>query len=216
MRLSCRVQTHPARAHLIPPLLARLDGFDSIQAINDPDPDGVPNAWRSYRACLESTGDATHVLVVQDDAEPCRNLAAAVRQIAARHPDRIVCLFVGGAPPRSARNVIVAGAHGDLYAELDPSEWLPCVATVYPADHARGILDYVDARTWSHGHLGDDHRLGEYIRHRHTTALATVPNLVQHPDNVPSIMGTHPLGGLNPARVSCCFIGDYDPLDLDW
>lgn len=112
--------------------------------------------------------------------------------------------------------MIEAGARGDSYAELAPSDWLPCVATLYPPEHVAGILEFVDTRKWSHGHLGDDHRLGEYVRHARITAIATVPNLVQHPDNVVSLIGTHHLNGLNPARVSCCFIGEYDPLLIDW
>lgn len=139
-----------------------------------------------------------------------------MQRIAAAQSDRIVCLFVGGAPPRSSARIVHAGNHGQPYAELDAAEWLPCVATLYPADHVRAILEFVGERDWRHGHLGDDHRLGEYIRHAHTTPLATVPNLVQHHDNVTSLIGTASLRGLNPARVSCCWIGDYDPLKIDW
>jgi hypothetical protein len=185
--------------------------------IADPEPGAsVANAWRSYRACLEAIPPGAHGLVVQDDALPCRNLAAATDRILARHPGRIVCLFVGGAPVRSANRVVHAGNHGEAYAELEPAEWLPCVATLYPPEHVEGIVEFVDTRDWRQGHLGDDHRLGEYIRHTHITALATVPNLVQHPDEVASLIGTHALAGLNPARVSCCFIGDHDPLQIDW
>jgi hypothetical protein len=176
----------------------------------------VANAWRSYRACLESIPPDAHGFIIQDDALPCRNLAAALERIVAAHPDRIVALFVGGAPPRSSQAVIAAGERGCSYAELPPTDWLPCVGTVYPPAHVAGILAFVGARDWRHGHLGDDHRLGEYVRARGVMALATIPNLVQHPDEIRSLIGTHALAGLNPARVSCCWIGDYDPLEIDW
>lgn len=185
--------------------------------VEDPEPGAsVSNAWRSYRACLDSVPDGAHALIVQDDALPCRKLAETVRRIVAGRPDRVVCLFVGGAPHRSAQNVVAAGERGDSYAALLARDWLPCVATLYPPEHVRGILEFVDSRTWRHGHLGDDHRLGEYVRHARITALGTVPNLVQHPDVVPSLIGTRALAGRNPARVSCCFIGDHDPLAIDW
>jgi len=216
-RIVCRIQTHPARAALIPPLLERLHGFDDLAAIADPEPGAsVANAWRSYRACLEAIPPGAHGLIVQDDSIPCRNLAAALDRIVAAHPDRIICLFVGGAPKRSADNVTAAGGRGDPYAELHTGDWLPCVATVYPPAHVAGILEFVDRRDWPHNNLGDDHRLGEYIRAAGITALATVPNLVQHPDEVRSLIGTHALAGLNPARVSCCYIGNHDPLQIDW
>jgi hypothetical protein len=153
---------------------------------------------------------------VQDDATVCSHFAETVHAVTRRHPDRIVALFVGGAPHRSAERVRQAGDRDDRYVELEPSEWLPCVAVVWPANLVEALLEFVDTRPWRHGHLGDDHRLGEFIRHRRITALATVPNLVQHPDTVKSLIGTVALGGLNPARVSCCFIGNYDPRELDW
>jgi hypothetical protein len=187
-------------------------------AVSDPQPGAaVANAWRSYRACLESAPAwATHLLVIQDDATVCRHFAVTLHRIARAHPDRVVCLFVGGAPARSAERVRHAGARDERYAELDPSEWLPCVATLWPTAMIGPLLEFVDERMWRQGHLGDDHRLGEFVRHSHITALATVPNLVQHEDRVPSLIGTHALAGLNPARVSCCYIGDHDPRELDW
>jgi hypothetical protein len=214
--IGCRIQTHPARAHLIPRLTQRLEGFETMRVIEDPEPVAFANAWRSYQACLESLDEETHLLVIQDDAIPCRHLAAVAARIVAAHPDRIICLFVGGAPPRSAERVRQAGWRDDRYVELDPADWLPCVATIYPHRAVSGILEFVDARRWRHGHLGDDHRLGEYVRHTGDLALATVPNLVQHPDTVKSLIGTHAMAGMNPARVACCWIGDHDPLALDW
>lgn len=198
-------------------LLPHLKGLDA-QIVLDPAPaDPVKNAWRTYRACLESLPqEATHLLIVQDDATVCGNFAAALPHIIAAQRERIICLFVGGAPARSARRLCLAGDAGRTFAELDPADWLPCVATIYPAVVAADILAFVDSRAWQRTHRGDDHRLGEYVRARRLRALATVPSLVQHPDNVPSIIGTVALAGANPARVACCYIGNHDPLLISW
>jgi hypothetical protein len=188
-----------------------------VRVVPDPEPSASANAWRSCRACIESIpADATHVLVIQDDAEPCRNLAAVLPRLVAARPDRIICLFVGGAPRASATALCHAGDRGETFAEIPNRDWLPCVATIYPAAIARDILEYVDARTWSFGQRGDDHRLGEYMRSRRVQAVATVPCLIQHPDVEPSLIGTAALRGRNPARVACCWIGDHDPLMIDW
>jgi hypothetical protein len=186
--------------------------------VTDPTPSAtVANAWRSYRRCLESIpAAATHLLVLQDDALPCRNFAAALELVVAARPDRIVCLFVGGAPRAAAFAVCDAGNRERPFAELPNRDWLPCVATIYPVAVAVDIVEFVDSREWLHGHRGDDHRLGEYLRSRRVQAVGTVPCLVQHPDVERSLIGTAALAGRNPARVACCWIGDHDPLQIDW
>jgi hypothetical protein len=153
---------------------------------------------------------------VQDDATVCRHFAEAVNAAVRSRPDRVLAFFVAGAPHRTAANVVAAGERGDSWAEWVPSEWFPCVCSCWPRHIVAELLAYVDGKEWRHSHLGDDHRTGSFLRDSHRGALCSVPSLAQHADTVASLIGAPALGGLNPARVSCCYIGNYDPRTLEW
>src|SRR3990167_2873774 len=65
VRLSIAIQTHPDRDHLA---CALLEQIGEGELACDPEPDGRPNPWRTYRHALEATpADATHAAIVQDD-----------------------------------------------------------------------------------------------------------------------------------------------------
>jgi hypothetical protein len=58
------------------------------------------------------------------------------------------------------------------------------------------------------------------MKFTHQTVLATVPSLVQHPDDTLSVKWNAeskvPSGTGNKRRRAFWYIGDDDPLDLDW
>ncbi len=210
-----RIQHHPARASLIPPLVAAL-GVDA-EVVSDPDPeDRFPSPWRTYRECLAGPPpDVSHLLVLQDDATPCRNLVAACGLIAREVP---VCLFLGGAPVRTAMEASRALRRGQRFVPVYAADWVPVVAILWPVEAASRFLQWCsenrlpgDPRPRS-----DDAVVGRWARTEREEVIATVPSLVQHSDVELSLIGRRARAGRSPWRVAHLWIGDEDPLDIRW
>ncbi len=201
MNLATRVQHHPSRAHLLDALLPRLDGL-APQVITDPG-GKQRSTWRTHRLCLESVpDDATHLLCVQDDAWPCNGFAAAVRAAIDERPDRILCLFVSGIG-HIARAVGLARKRGERWMDMPPISYVPVVAVVYPAEHARAIPAFADKRRVSVGRT-DDAVIAMYTRAHRVAVSAPLPSLVEHLDGEPSILGM-PSGRGAPHRLAAWF-----------
>ena len=210
IKLSIAIQHHPSRIHL-------LTNFSNLgsdyEVVEDPDPRGRHrSAWRTYRACLERTPpDCTHRLVLQDDAETCPGfLTAALSAIAAR-PDRMLAFFVPNTLRRGSRLLMEACQRDEAFCELFLNEWVPVVALCWP----RGIVDEFIAWANRHGyteahHRADDAIVGTFCRERGVATVATVPSLVEHPDDEPSLTG-------NSTRIrrARCYVGDGAHL-INW
>lgn len=177
--------------------------------MRDPRPADAPSPWRTYRLALESTpGWASHQLVVQDDAVVCPGFrAAAVKAIAAQ-PDSLVSFFCSPYPQLCAINVVEAAQRCEHWAVLFNGDWCPVVCLAWPRWMIRELLGWAPADTLGRS---DDTVVGRYLLEHGRNALCTVPNLVQHPDDVPSMMGSDGL-----ARHSICWIGDYDASLIQW
>lgn len=184
--IACRIQHHPSRAHLIPELAARLDG---LQPEVVTDPGGRPRSpWRTHRLCLETLPDGvSHLLVVQDDAWPCDNFAALTRAAVEERPDRIICLFVPGVG-NLVRFVAGARKKNARWLEFPQLTFVPCVAIVYPTEHAAAIPAWADLKRIPVGRA-DDGVISQYARANRVPVCATMPSLVEHRDEVESIMG---------------------------
>lgn len=187
MKVAVRVQHHRSRADLIPPLLARLAGFDDVQVATDPG-GPKPSSWRTHRLCLESVpDDATHLLAIQDDAIPCDGFAEKALAAIEQHPARIVVFFVPGFG-HLTRRMQLARRQKLAFVDLLGGSFVPVVCLAYPADVAREIPGFADARRMPVGRA-DDAVVGTYARAHRQFPVATVPSLVEHDDTVPSAMG---------------------------
>lgn len=213
--LHVAVQHHPSRAHLLPELLDRLPAGAVV--VTDPEHDStVRNPWRCYRACIESTpADASHVLIVQDDAVPHPDLPVVIEDVIAAKPTRIVCLFVASQPARGALAITRAMQAGQPWADLSPTDFLPVVATVWPAELAREFLRWAD-RNARAGQRSDDGIAGRWIRMKTIRPAATVPCLVDHPDVEQSLIGKRAMAGRNPARVAIVSPEGRDIRSIRW
>lgn len=219
MTVHFAVQAHPFRAELAQEIAAEMGGV----VVFDPEPEGVPrSAWRCYRAVVEHgierarTRGITHLVVVQDDVTLCTNFAEAVRRAVAARPDRLIALFVAGQPRTHVQAVWNAATRDLPWARLTNDKWFPVVAAVWPVALLQPLLDFVDAQTWPPNFRADDEIVGRFMRSYEIDALATVPSLVQHEDMIPSMLGKRARNGEDPTRVACCFVGDCDPLTIDW
>ena len=201
--LSVVVMAHPKRREWAEALAARLD---PCPIIYDPEPDGEPSSWRTARlawAAHREMPDATHHMVVQDDAIPCyRFLHGAHAAIAAR-PDR--CLSFYG----NRKEIGAALERGESWARV--RDFLNAQAVVLPVGWIRQYVAYGDAM----GEGDDDWRLQHYLKAMGEYALLSAPSLVQHGSPDSGLLGH---GKMPIRRVSRWFADDLgiDVTTIDW
>lgn len=192
--------------------------------VEDPHADD-PDPWRGYQRCLEELGDASHVVVIQDDTIPCLNFAQTVEQIAAARPGTLTSLFVAGLPNWNTRQFLRALSARRTWSPLMAMQ-TGCVihvcALLWPADLARACLAWTaeNAKRLP-GHRGrprsDDGVVSYWAKMTRQEVWATVPSLVEHPDDVPSTCHRRQANGADRGRVAISWIGhDVDPACLDW
>lgn len=178
----------------------------------DSHPDAkLRSPWRTYRLCLERL-DVQEGLILQDDAVVCEGFLDAAAAAVAARPGRLIAFFHGGTP---AMRQSFAGAHarGDPFVEIVGNSWVPTVALYWPAGAARALLDWLDSRQRGSRRgiaperRADDAIVGEWARKTRRGALVTVPCLVEHPDEEPSLIGARARAGRDRARVAVEYVG---------
>jgi hypothetical protein len=179
-----------------------------------------PNPWLGYKACLQSISDTdcTHGVIIQDDTIPCHNLPRAVEKVAEAIPDHPVCLYLGMLPPQKGP-ALQAGKEGKCFVELVPRSFLPVVAVLWPKDKAEHFLHWsathsslVKGNGQRIQHRSDDAMGGQWMRTQRQRVFATIPSLVQHPDDVVSTIALRPAG-----RTALFWHPPpWDPLTVDW
>lgn len=218
MQLSVAIQHHPSRRDILGRLSGSLTGLD-VEVVTDPEPESrIRSAWRTYRRALEQTPAwSTHRLIIQDDAVPCRSFPEVLQRAVAAKPDSLLVLCVNGIPVLNARAVQRAGAQGHSWVEYVIGQMIiSTVALVWPVRLIGPTLDYIDAQNWPDSFTSDDERVAKAMRALGEQAYATVPSLVDHPDDVESVCMKKPKYR-NPARLTACFVPDCcDPLTIDW
>lgn len=208
------VQAHPSRRDIWPRLLEGLEGMSVEIVETDFSP---PNPWKGYQECLRklALSDTSHGLIVQDDAIVCRNFPQAVSRIVEARPDNLISLFVsGGAIGRSILK------DRDRYCIVRNRFYAPVVAMIWPRVLAQEILEWIPnaPRNVKPNERSDDGMVGLWAKMQRKLVLATYPSLVQHPDDVPSVIGARGRAqrGFDRKRVAAEFIGSRDPLEFDW
>lgn len=159
---------------------------------------------------------ADHVLIVQDDCLPVPGFAEAVEQIAKVNPTTPVCLFLSHYPRDTRPRQVQAAKMGRRYVELSLRSFLPVVAVLWP----REVL--IDAREWTAANprlmgptepRSDDAMLGRWKLRQRVRVRATVPSIVEHPDEAESTVGLQRMWGGQPR--SAVWLAD-DARDYDW
>jgi hypothetical protein len=179
-----------------------------------------PNPWLGYCACLASLADSdcTHALVVQDDAITCRNLTPALEQIASV-TDVPVCLYLGGVPMRTRSAALRAGKRGARFVEVVHGDFMPIVAVMWPIGKAREFLDWGSDPSTMRRRNGqpfpersDDAMGGRWMKTQRQKVLATIPSLIEHPDDAASTIARKPSG-----RTALFWHGpEWDALSVSW
>lgn len=191
----------------------------AVEVIVDDGPADDRNPWRCYKQCLEDLPDTSHLAILQDDTVACRNLLPALERIAQARPDNVVCLFLGGQPLRTARNATLAIGRRQSYVPVWFRDFVPVVAVLWPTPLAASFLEWSKTAVlpgMPRDPKSDDAIAGTWMRLAKQTVLCTVPSLVQHPDDVESTIGRRAMSGADRGRVAMHWIGDGDPLEIDW
>lgn len=205
MKCSVAIMAHQLRAHFIPDLLAALDR--PAQLVLDERND----RWETgRRALLAHDPTATHHMVIQDDAIPCRDLVAGVEKALQYVPaGSPLCLYLGRVKP--FRRVIepaatAAAAQGASWLVMKETYWGPGI--VLPTDQIADVVAWGDA----HPQMANyDRRVGRWYLGRSIPVWYPWPSLVEHRDSPSLVPGR--AGG----RHAHSFIGrDRSALEVDW
>ena len=203
MATSVAVMAHPDRAGMVDDLVGAL-GMEPAVIFDD-----RGDEWDTARRALAAYDpNATHHLVLQDDAWPAVGLVDVLDALA--DPDLCVSLYVGQVQPRKkavAAAVDVARRAGVHWLEM-PGPWWG-VALLYPTRHIAGIIaagDEADVAAY-------DQKVAGYYASRQRGCRYTFPSLVEH------LPAASILAPGRPMRRAHHFIGD-DPgaraSDYDW
>jgi hypothetical protein len=211
-----RIQSHPARDHLLPRLLEDLAPLETEVVVHSSDP---PSPWAGYQCCLSHLPSyADHLLVVQDDVELCHNFAPALLRIAESNPDVPVCLFLARLPKEASVRATRALQKNLRYVTLATRSFVPVVAILWPVAKAEEFMLWVEQNPHVRGRFpqrSDDAMVGIWTILTKQEIRATVPSLVEHPDMEPSLIGRHPAWGKDKGRVALHLV-QGDALDYDW
>lgn len=199
---------HPARRDWATPL-ARKIADDANRAVHIAW-DRVGDCWEtSRRAWLTFDPEATHHVVIQDDAVVCRDLVAGIEKALTFIPgDGIISLYVGTRRPTvNSVNRAVRDAEqlGVSWIKMTGLQW--GVGVVVPTRVIHDMVAWCDTERVK----GDDNKMRRFF----TTQLrwptwCTWPSLVDH-RQIPSILH-HPAG-----RYAHRFIGeDVSALTADY
>jgi hypothetical protein len=198
MRIHYRIQHSAGRNFPLQRLLDRLP--PAVQVVTDEEAFADPNPLRNYLRCLsDPPADATHLLVIQDDAYPCESFAGRLAEAVSERPDDVLSLFVGGLTSRTKRDFLLALKNRERWSPIYFRDIHHVVALVWPVGLAREFVEWFPTAKVPGGKnpKSDDAAVGFWARTRRPRlqVWAHVPCLVQHPDDLPSVVqGNRRLG----------------------
>lgn len=206
------LQHHPARAELLP-----RTAYLNPLVVADPEPAGEPNPWRTYLACLRAGAElAEPFVILQDDCIPVTGFEVAAERVRAARPGALLAFCLQGMIHHVTRSAFWrAVERGQRLLEIRPSNWVPAMALGWTPELAQQALDWdANQHTLRANYTADDGRLYYFTRQRKVPVWATVPCLVDHPDDVPSVANTG-RGKRRPSRSTLLLL-EGDASLLEW
>ncbi|HEX2910409.1 MAG TPA: hypothetical protein VH186_06340 [Chloroflexia bacterium] len=173
--------------------------------------DETNNLWNGAQQTLTTYTKAhTHMLVLQDDILPCKDLIKTAEQLIELLPDKFITLF-------SNKNII-------LQARAEYKSWALVNKFLMAQAYIMPIPMIEDFLPWATTHIKpqiyfDDDRLGMYLYYHNLKAYATSPSLVEHLGwNQSTLSGYKPEHRFLPElRMAKYFIGfEQSGLSVDW
>lgn len=202
-RLSVAVMAHPKREAMVADLVARLDREPVVVW------DQRNDRWDTgRRSQLAFDPNATHHLVVQDDAMIPRDLVAGIERALPHVTDEgaALCLYIGKVRPHAGRiSRAVAKAEGCSWLVMRDLHW--GVGIVLPTPIIETVIRDQDPKTSIEQY---DRRISRWLVMQRRSVWYPWPSLVDHRDS-PSLIN-HGEG-----RHAHQFLGeDRSALDVDW
>lgn len=208
VKIAYRVQHAAGRDDALQRVLARLPEAEVITDHEVAD----PNPLRCYLRCLAGAPQGvTHLCVMQDDALPCQAIALRLEEAVAERPEDVLSLFVGGLSGRTRKEFWAAQSRGDRWSPVYFREIHHVVALCWPVALAQEFLDWWESNPKMPGariQRSDDAVVGYWARTTHRLFWATVPCLVEHPDDLPSVVQSASRSLGDKGRRAILFIDD--------
>jgi len=210
VRVGVAVMAHPRREAFIPELLDALDR--PAEVVFDTRNDRWDTGRRSMLA-YRNDPDATHWLVVQDDAIVCRDLVAGIESALAHVPPRTpLCLYVGKLTPFAPAVAALAAQatqDGVSWLSMDSMHW--GVGIVMPVELIAPMVQWGD--TAGAAVPNYDKRISRWLGGQGIQTFYPWPSLVDHRDSPSLVPGRRGGRGRSAHR----FLGtDGSALDVDW
>lgn len=208
MTLSVSIMAHPQRARFVEELQEQLPDATVVW-------DQKNDRWDTgRRSLLAFDPGATHHVVVQDDAIPCKDFLAGVERITQLVPNNPISLYTGRTRPfgqqvqKAART---ARAKRLKWIVLDGLFW--GVGVVLPVPLLQEMVRFHDTANVQIKNY--DSKMSFYFIQKGITTYYTQPSLVNHRDLADGNPSLVP-GRFAAGRVAHNFIGDESPLDVNW
>lgn len=191
-RLTVHVVAHEKRQEMA------LALAEAVQAEHLWVDDGKLGEWRNHMRAWKSAADsdATHAVILQDDAVPIPDFRKHVEAAVKQRPDKLLSLYLGTHRPRREevlRTVAKAEKSSASWIVSDSLHW--GVAVVVPVALISEILSTVRS-----SRLPYDQRISEWAHATGATVYYTWPSLVNHADQPTVIRGRSPRQGVRVAH----------------
>lgn len=208
MTVSVAVMAVPERAHFVGQLLDRL-GVGPDVVVWDEKRDRCDTGLRAMQAY---NPDATHHLVIQDDALVCNDLLAGIGRLVEHTGDLPSSLYIGKVRPHPQRvqeRFDQARRAKTPLLEMRGPLW--GVGIVFPTGHLDDLCEWFPSET----HPNYDMRVSRwYMNVADLDCLYTVPSLVNHR---PVAENPSTVVGRTGNRQAHWFLGEKaSALDVDW
>ena len=188
--------------------------------VPDPDPEGQRNTWRAYRACLQVGAALDEPFVIlQDDCIPVPGFAETADKVRAALPGALIAFCLQGMIHSTTRTAFYqALAQGKRLLRIHPRNWVPAMALGWTPELAALALQWdadVGQKRFRDSYSADDARLFYFARWAEVELWATIPSLVDHPDDVPAVKEGSSGKGKRQYRTLELLQGDAREI-IDW
>lgn len=117
-------------------------------------------------------------------------------------PDRVVTFYLGQLPTETYRDMLIASQRCAAWVRGSPSSFVPAIALAIPQAWCASLAEFHDGTE----PIADDEVYGRWCREQGIPWFATIPSLVDHDDDAPSLM-RDPLN-VGARRAACMVQGD--------
>lgn len=191
MQISVTVMAHPKRRQQAEALYKKLSKYPFCfvaVAYDDPDASSHQQEWdNGARALMTGIDKGDWHVVVQDDAILTPNFYENIEGAINNCPGgkALISLYTGKPRPLKERvDTAVAKCRDETWLRFWLLMW--GVGIVIPTSHIKPLLEFVSDRTEQY-----DTRIGIFYQRNRLPVYYTMPSLVDHDDDLPSLLGGH-------------------------